>query len=228
MSVVVEKAGLSYVSVPKCACTALKLFCYEVQNGRSFADDNPGQSPHRIHKMFPSRPFRALKDEDWPKGDLIAVVRDPVARIYSLYTNKVLKVRALEKEPAEKLAEFGLESLPDFETFVERLDDYNTVSGIVQGYSRPLRRYLGTRADRFAALFDMSDLGAFAALVNDRAGTTVTLGTENNTSKLKRDDAISGAAREMIETRFETDYAYFGHVFKNGRDSAPARISGAA
>ena len=89
--VVSPKHRLLYCPIPKVACSSIKLWLFELEEGKS---DSLQASPHkhtdrhRITAYGRSLARQALKEKDWFR---FAFVRNPWARLASAFTNKFLR-----------------------------------------------------------------------------------------------------------------------------------------
>jgi hypothetical protein len=214
----IKRAGLTYVSVPKCACSSLKHFVHHVITGEPFPKPQKGVKKRTVHHAYPAHAFDEVPDN---AEGLIALVREPVGRIVSCHTNKIDNQGGIRVVTDEALEARGLPRNPDLDVFVDNLNAYREVSPEIRRHTQPLSWALGTDPDRFEALFDFSEIDAFADFVNRRAGTTVTLGHYNR-SKPATHPASDGV-RQKIRDLFAEDFALFGRVF----DKADTRRSAA-
>lgn len=95
MSVFNYKHKISYYPVPKCACTSLKLVFFRIENGYDFRNFRVNGKMRYIHSFYASRKFANARDLDGDDHFRFAVVRDPVERLLSCYSNRVLYYREL-------------------------------------------------------------------------------------------------------------------------------------
>ena len=218
MAMYVHNADLTYVSVPKCACSSLKRFCYEVDNGHPFPEPDQtveGWQQHTVHKRWSSHRWEyvaKLRRQGSFRGGLIALIREPVARLVSCYRSKF---SALRNIPAEDLKRHDLAPTPDFPTFVDRLRDYQALARPIMHHSRPLSYFMGQSAEEFEKIFDISDIREMCANINRAAGTEVELGHFNSSNtgrilEVRMTDAV--AAR--INSLYQEDLDLFGAFMK--------------
>jgi hypothetical protein len=62
MTVILGKHKLSYILVPKVACTSLKAFFFEVENGLPFRDFRTSGRPWWIHQFYPNSRHARRRD----------------------------------------------------------------------------------------------------------------------------------------------------------------------
>lgn len=197
MTVYVPKAGLTYLSVPKCACSSLKHFCFEVEHGGTFESLGKDLGLGQLHQTFVSQRFTRFMSRlnaGEYGGDLVAVIRNPIDRLLSCYTNKVIKAGVLKSLDVDELRGDGLSVEPDFDRFINDLEGYRSHSKVIERHTRPLSYYLGTDPTLYYRIFDISEVAGFAELVNTRAGTNVAL------RHLHRADHANHSTRVTLQT----------------------------
>ena len=146
-----KKNKLAYVPVPKNACTSIKSFLYEFQNKREFQEFEVGHRTLYIHNVMHSALY-----EKWCSEDILseinnsntfifAIVRDPLSRFLSCYTNRILFYDDIGKNKwaCKKCKEKDLPAKPDINTFVENLSFYRKISYSVNHHVRPQVDFLG-------------------------------------------------------------------------------------
>lgn len=222
MAMFLEKAKLTYVSVPKCACSSLKRVCHEANTGEPFRKVGEDGVKRSIHGVYGSPRFRrvrrGLKDGRFG-GDLIAVVRNPLDRILSCYTNKVADKGCLRTADASEFARLDVPQEPDLATFVDNLEAYREISPEVRRHSQPLTWFLGRQPGRYLSLFDMSRLQDFVELVNERAASQVVLSHYNPSPNAVRISTVAPAVAQKVDTIFAEDHEIFGAYFEPSRKS---------
>ena len=200
--------GLAYFSVPKVACTSIKMMMYELETGVPARDDIAAGRMGVIHDAVKSLPYGQYVKRDLDGHATFAVVRDPVSRIESCYRDKVLGEKMmhllLDREAFERL---GLEERPSFADFVARLEDYRAASGLIRHHSQPLPMFLGLKPAFFDALFGMHRLGELADWVSERVGGPVEIGHANRTERPA--EGLAGPReRDEIERLYARDAVY--------------------
>jgi len=213
---------LSFYTVPKCGCTSIKNFFFEIENGYVFQPYRVNGQRITIHQVHRSIPFERLSTEGEEGYTKIAVVRDPVDRLISCYESKVLGGGHLKSEPVLRfLRKKRLTSEPDLETFVDNLAKYQRASKMILRHSSPLSMYLGSDAAWFDKLFDISEMDEMKAFVEKRVGKTANLPHRNLSKKKVDPSEISDGLRDKIRSMFKEDIAIFGEwiKFTNAKNS---------
>lgn len=205
MSLYELKAKVNYASVPKVACSTLKLFFHEVETG-----ENIHGSGQPLHQMYPCVKFRKTRWRQRRGFWKVAVVRNPVDRIVSCYDDKVQGENSpLKRVEPNTLERLDLKKKPTLAEFIERLPEYQKAHWQILNHSEPLRYFLGKRPKWFDRVYDISELKAFVSEVNARSGTEVAL-VRANESTYRSDQSEVAEVAETIEARFADDFDLFG------------------
>ncbi len=207
------KYKLTYVSVPKVACTSLKQFFFQVENGFPFRPFMLNGRQYIIHTLAPCTKLSRTDPNLMADHTRVAVVRDPVSRIVSCYTNKVLKEKKLHQvtfSPEQKTA--GLVAEPSFDNFIDLLPEYVSASRPIRHHSRPLAFFLGEDVTFFDKVFSIRQLPELTRFVQDRVGPVPELPHKNKSKgadlDVSRDEIERNRTR--IETMFARDIELFG------------------
>jgi hypothetical protein len=202
---------LTYVSVPKCGCTSLKMFFHEVARGVPFPENSIGD----VHQVYRSRSFLTLPHYQIRQHTKVAVIRDPVSRVYSAYKSKVVNERCLSRPRVRVLlGTLGLSVEPSFSEFLGRIRTYMCVSPVIFRHCQKLSYYLGRRADWFTQIYDLSQVSALRDYMNQRSGGTVTLPFVNRSRAELQSILVSEQDQARILALYRDDVTHFGRYYK--------------
>ncbi|MFD0981599.1 sulfotransferase family 2 domain-containing protein [Tropicimonas aquimaris] len=215
MTFYLKKHDLTYVSVPKCACTSLKQFFFHIHNGFEFRRFNINGQTYTIHKLASSIPFENLDTKSTRNHRKIAVVREPVGRLVSCYANKVVDGRILEKpKVARNLERRGLSTTPTIHDFVRDLSAYQAASPNILHHSRPLSYFLGRDPSYFDKLFSLREMSSLIEYVADVVGEVPSLPHSQKSTSSDVAKQITSEDRERIEKIYAEDLEIFGQWMK--------------
>lgn len=212
MTIHLDQERLSYISVPKSACTSLKLFFFEIENGVPFRPFTVSGKSWQVHDVAPSIPFAKLPRQRIETHARIAVVRSPVDRVISCYANKVVSKKTFARPKiAEKLVDLGLPVAPTVNEFVAKLEAYREAVPLIRDHTRRLGYYLGPDPAYYARLFAMTELADLADFVADHLGRPVPALSHVQVSR-SEDLATELTAdnRRAIETLYARDLELYG------------------
>lgn len=210
MAIIVDKIKLAYFPAPKVACTSLKLMFYQVENGRSFTRSIINGEVFHVHHHYPAIPFEKNPHERISDLEKVCVVRDPVDRFISSYTNRVIFHGELDKSrlPAKAIAA-GAKPRPSLEEYVERIELYRKYSISIRHHTESQVTFYGRDRKYFQKIYGMSDLESFRGDVSDRLGEDVELPhAQSGGPKISKADLSSNATRKIRDMYYE-DYEIF-------------------
>lgn len=175
MPYISDRYNIAYFPVPKIACTSLKHYFYEVQNGKPFVDhkDSDGNIVH-VHDIIPSISFYSnVNQSRLTECHRIAVIRDPIDRFVSAYTNRVLFHEELSSERLNiPLANaLNLAPNPEFEQFVYDLEKYRLASPSIMHHTNPATYFLGHDLGYYHRVYNMSEIVQLRTDVSTMTGT---------------------------------------------------------
>jgi hypothetical protein len=201
----------SYLAVPKVACTSLKSMFFEVENGRSFEPYVANGRKVHIHNVYPSLNFSDVPKPRIADHARFALVRDPVKRFLSCYSNRVLHLKELSQANAgAALAGRDLAPDPDLGMFIDRLDDYRAASVSIRHHTNPLVTFLGRDPGYFAGLYRIEQIDTLIRALSDRLGRDLVAG-RLQTGGPKLDVGLLTAAQlAQLRARYAEDYRVYG------------------
>ncbi|MCP5037235.1 MAG: sulfotransferase family protein, partial [Rhodobacteraceae bacterium] len=212
MAVHLNNHGISYFSVPKCACTSLKYFFFEIENGFEFRMFKAGGVLKTVHTTaYPSNAFTNTPLQKIQNHHKFAVVRDPVSRVLSCYSNRVIHHQVLTKVKFSKRnLRAGMVDNPDLARFIRFFHEYRKMSADVAHHSRKLSFFLGRDSTFYDRLYNLSQLPDLVEDMKNRVGTVPELGRrQTGGPELTRED-LSKSEITKIEKYFKRDIDTYG------------------
>jgi hypothetical protein len=211
----IKSLGVSYFPVPKCACTSLKHFFFELENGRKFRRYTVNDRLVSIQEVYLTEPFEkaaALR----PTGAwAFAVVRSPASRVVSCYRNRVVARNPLERtRVAAAIVAQGLPAKPSLSEFVANLEAYRKLSPSVAHHTMPLSHFLGTEPGFFDRIYNLRELPVLTAELAARLKREVpTLRNRQTAGPPLSERDLSEAERRRIDELYSEDNEVFGKYF---------------
>jgi len=146
----INGVSLAYHATPKCGCTSVKAMILE-SLGES-VEGGEDEAILEIHKSIGSPPFKKFKADF-----RFCVVRDPVQRFVSGYSNRVLH--------------FG--DIPEvgFDEFVENFSHYYRTYPRIKHHFLPQVFFIGKRPEYFTNIFwinEMEEIRDFLSTISKR------------------------------------------------------------
>lgn len=216
MSVFLWKWGITYFAVPKVACTSLKSMFFKIENGKYFENYVANGTVRHVHNAaYPTRTFDDIPHERIKGHKRMAVVRDPVERLLSCYSNRVLHYRELsaKKIVSSALAQHDLPADPSLEDFIANLNAYRAMSWSIDHHARPMVDFLGKDPTYFENIYAMKDIPKFVEEVSKEVGQELALERLQEGEEKIPPGALSSQQRGLIENYYSKDYSSFESYF---------------
>jgi len=152
--------NIAYMDIPKVACTSIKQALYELETGKKFDRREIGIS---VHKYFSEKQENIL----YTKYRFL-IVRDPVKRFLSGYSNRVTYHKELSREYLEKIKNPNASRLiqkdipldPGLGQFFDYFDDYMTIPNI-NHHLKPCIHFLNTSLSTFNYIYKLEEISKF-------------------------------------------------------------------
>jgi hypothetical protein len=207
---------IAYFPVPKAACTSLKLAMFDIENGRRYRRKENERL--RIQLAYPTASFVKYDltglDDYWK----FAMVRDPVKRIISAYTNKfdrwtdlITQQIANPKVRDELLADGILPEPPSLIEFSLRIEAYRKHSKPIRHHTEPFEKLLGPDLDFFDKVYCLENLQPFLEDISHRIGRPFEMPHSNASSTADR--TMNDAATAALLAYTAPDYAYLSRFY---------------
>ena len=213
MGVLCDNIRVSYISVPKCACSSLKMYFHEVASGSSWAETQKHQkgAKQTVHEVYPSIP---ASERDWGQLDptaKVAVVRGPIDRLISCFQNKVENEQILHRRRIRFMLRLRrLPLSPTFEEFVTHLEGYRRVSPSIRRHTELLSHWLGEDPSVYARIYHIRDLDALQEWVEAKGGRANRIPWANRSEDRLTRKELPSDLRSKIRARYKKDYALYG------------------
>ena len=213
MTVILKQHKLFYASVPKVACSSLKRVFYEIEYNSPFEGAFNSSDKRSIHRIYPGILRFKYPESEIADFRRLALVRDPIARFLSAYSNRVVHHQKISQEAVKKAGRLKrLKPHPDLHEFADRFEKYMAIPSIGHHCS-PIVDWLGTDPAYFHALYDIGQIDAFLDDVSNLVGRTVEAGKfQTGGPKFKRHD-LTAKQIAKLERFYKEDYAAFGSYF---------------
>lgn len=212
MSIRIPKLKLAYFPVPKVACTSLKKACFELENGFPFKDFWVNGTLRHIHNIYESRPLRVeFQSSVNDFSHRICLVRDPIKRVLSCYSNRVVFHRELVKwalPPAALTA--GLKPNPTLHEFIEHFELYRSVSVSIAHHTEPMTTFLGVDPKLYTRIYRFEEISEIGELFSALNGGPIRISHEQSEGPKFDPQDLSSHETNKIRAFYASDYDLFG------------------
>ncbi|MCB1418179.1 MAG: sulfotransferase family 2 domain-containing protein [Notoacmeibacter sp.] len=215
-----------YHAVPKVACTSLKTLFWTLNHeGNSVPLEEKAANLLRRLRGRPPRPLGIHHRAGYetvsfdasrpvPAGyESFAVVRDPLARLKSAWSNKVTSERFEHREEDRAISRAGLPLEPGFAEFIENYDAYRSLSGAARDHTEHFSVYLGPTRASVYRLFRMEEMPDLESWLSARAGRPITVPRENRTEADTRDASVPSALHDRLRAITRSDYDWLEGLY---------------
>lgn len=214
MTVFLWDHKLTYVSIPKVACTSLKHMFFEVENDRPFATFSTNGKSYHIHQFYKGLDFSELPTNKIADHIRMTVLRDPVRRLLSCYSNRVLHHKELSRAKAgPKLSKAGLQPNPDLALFLDRIEEYCAAVGSIGHHARPMVDIIGRDPGYFDHIYPIERIGDFAKTAGKIIGKPLTVPHKQTGGPKLNVSDLTPAQIAGIRRRYGEDYDIWGKYF---------------
>ena len=172
MPYIMPAQRMAFFFSPKAGGTSLRAFLFHVENGMPFRQFMVQGKPMDANALVSN--YRFNRTDHAPLADYrrFALLRDPVKRFLSGYSNRVLHYRELSVEAAGKeLLQEGLPPDPDLGTFLENYVGYLRCSRPLARHFLKQQKFIGNDPRYFEKIFKLEHLTELTTFVNAACGT---------------------------------------------------------
>lgn len=172
MPYIMPAQRMAFFFSPKSGGTSLRAFLFHAENGFPFRDYSVQGMQFDANALAANYRFNRVDHAPLTEYRRFALVRDPVKRFLSGYSNRVLHYRELSIEAAgQDLLREGLPPDPDIGTFVENYVGYLRCSKNLARHFLRQQKFIGGDARHFERVFKLEDVDQLVDFVNAACGT---------------------------------------------------------
>ncbi|WP_226638557.1 sulfotransferase family 2 domain-containing protein [Novosphingobium profundi] len=201
---------ISYFPVPKTACTSIKYLFYYVENGKDFEmTEVNGEVQHIHNSMYPTEYFQVVDQKALVGSTRIAVIRDPVARMLSAFSNRVgfhkeLSEDRIDMEMARKLE---VHPNPSPDHFFNNIEKFRALSPSIKHHTDMTSAFLGYDLSYYHKIYTINELDELVDFLQGETGMDLKMGREQTGgAKLAFSDLLPRARKNLLQYCYG-DYA---------------------
>lgn len=172
MPYIMPAQRMAFFFSPKAGGTSLRAFLFHVENGFPFRDYSVQGARVHANTLVVNYRFNRVDHAPLAAYRRFALLRDPVKRFLSAYSNRVLHYRELSIEAAgQHLLREGLAPDPDIATFVDNYVGYLRCSKQLARHFLKQQKFVGPDPDYYDRIFMLEEVDRLVAFVNADRGT---------------------------------------------------------
>ena len=172
MPYILPAQRMAFFFSPKAGGTSLRAFLFHAENGFAFRDFLVQGHPMDANKLTANYRFNRVDHGALEGYRCFALLRDPVRRFLSGYSNRVLHYRELSIEAAgQDLLREGLPPDPDIATFLDNYIGYLRCSKPLARHFLKQQKFIGPDPAHYERIFRLEALDELVEFVNGECGT---------------------------------------------------------
>lgn len=203
---------LAYRPVPKIATTSVKAALAKIDPEISTQNKTAAEIAKQSHELYPTRRFGQAR---WhlAKGFWrFAIVRDPLSRLLSLYTNRVVASNDLRNSAQlKKVGTLPIEPDPDY--FFQNLSAYSEQVWNIRHHALPEVKFLGPDLSKFDKVYPINALPQLATDLSEKSGHDVKIPSSNSSSEKLDFGSLKPATQDDLKAMLEPRYDYLGAYY---------------
>jgi hypothetical protein len=207
---------IAYSAVPKAGCSSVKA-------ALAYLDPSvviPPKGEITVmtwHGIYPTTRFL---QKEWDRHSdywRFTVVRDPIRRLMSVYTNRVVQLQELKN--SRKLRdrpEFShLSTTPDPDFFFQNIRDYMRAASVIKHHCLGTSLFIGPRPLQYDRIYKTEEMNQLALDLAERTGQPVQMPRENtSTMKLRLGD-LAPKTIDALRPMLDAEYKHLSEFFEN-------------
>lgn len=211
MTITVQDLSVAYQAVPKAACSSVKAALALLDSGVTTPLEAMARDNRRIHRIYQTSRFQLNRWRRYRNHFRFTVVREPVRRLLSVYTNRVIAKQELPNSP--RLRKSGLPLDPDPDFFFQNLVPYMACSSVIKHHALHTYHFTGRDLSLYSKVYRTSDLDRLADDLSAHARREVTIPRFNSSEDALDFDALQPATRDAIMAYLEPEFELLGALF---------------
>ncbi|MEO0390980.1 MAG: sulfotransferase family 2 domain-containing protein [Pseudomonadota bacterium] len=220
MCVELPKLRIVYMAVPKAACTSVKTALAGIDDSSPISAEDIQHDSDIVHKHYNTSRFRPHRWNPYCDGTWwrFSVVRDPLQRLLSVYTNRVVGLRELHNSPRlRKQTELSLDPDPDF--FLQNIRGYMALASSIKHHALPTRLFIGPKPIRFDRIYRVDELDVLAEDLSAKSGKQVVIPRANKSKNALSLADLNETTINFLKQHLAEDYDHLGDYFSNPFDA---------
>ncbi|WP_136442494.1 sulfotransferase family 2 domain-containing protein [Pacificoceanicola onchidii] len=212
--IVIDAHKLAYAALPKAACSSVKKALAAVDPEASLSAEE-ARDVHSYHLLYPTARFHPRRTAGLEDHFRFAVVRDPLARLLSVWTNRVLEFGDLRNAWSLQSGRADLPMEPDVDFFFQNLDGYAQAVSSIKHHVLPARLFLGDDLDFYSQVYRTSELSGLAQDLSDWTRQGVSIPRSNRSATRLEAADLAGETLAAIRPRLDAEYDYLSRFYEN-------------
>lgn len=213
MVIAVETHKIAYMALPKAGCTSVKEALARLDPDIEVPPSDE-ITEFTWHQLCRTRRFRKKRWKLYQSYWRFCVIRDPVKRLLSVYTDLVTGRQDLLKERTVRLSD-KLTTEPDPDFFFTNLDAYRQESSNVQHHAFPSHIFLGPDLGVYHRVYRTNELAFLGEALSAISRQSVVVPHRNASKQRLSLDDLKPQTIDAIRPYLEQEYALVSKYYDN-------------
>ncbi len=205
---------VAYAAVPKAACTTVKHLLLQMDDDL-LAEVDHSNPAFNIHHIYQTRRFRPRMWLDYKDYFTLTVLRDPLARLLSVYTNRVVSLKDLESAWKLRRQRPDLPTMPDPDFFFQNLDTYVEVASSIKHHALPCRLFTGPNLSFYSKVYRVEDVNQLTLDLETQTGRRLDREKRNSSQQKLILDDLQPQTVSKIGARLQSQYEDVAGYYEN-------------
>ena len=214
MVVAIESHKIAYMAVPKSACTSVKVALSQCDPSASLDMETAAADHSVVHSAFPTKRFRPHRWRGYEGWWRITVVRDPIKRLMSVYTDIVAGRQEIRNSRRLRRADSVLPIDPDPDFFYQNLDGYMKAASVVKHHALPVWLFIGPRPHLYDRIYRIEELPILAEDLSNRIGRPITIPRFNKATTTLDFSDLNNTTRASLKEFLDVEYASLAGIYE--------------
>ncbi|MHA6261807.1 sulfotransferase family 2 domain-containing protein [Arenibacterium sp. CAU 1754] len=211
--IAIKEYGLAYAAVPKAGCSSVKAMLAQIDPEVSLPPDETRDSAF-YHGIYQTQRYRKDRFDAQAGSFRFTLVRDPIRRLMSVYTNRVVDLKDLYKS-RQLRRQTDLTLDPDPDTFFLHFRDYSRQSSVIRHHILPTALFTGDDLAAYDKVYLTGQMGEVAEMLSQRSGKPVELTKANSSETKLAFDDLRAETRDALRPYLEDEYRHLDGYVQN-------------
>lgn len=214
MTAALPALKIVYRALPKAACSSVKAGLALIDPDQNLTLEQIQQDQDLVHGVYQTSRFRADHWENYTGWWRFTVVRDPLKRLFSAYTDRVIKRRNLHDSRQIRSGKFDLPTDPDADFFFQNLPDYMRASSVIKHHVLPTHMFIGPKPLDYDRVYPVEDIAGLEAELSERVGQPFQVPRFNTSSARLSYFDLQPATQAAIREYLAPDYDLLDNYYQ--------------
>jgi len=214
MVVAIKVHRIAYMPVPKAACSSVKAALATIDPDVEIDLKALAKNNNVAHRIYPTTRFRPHRWQEYEGWWRFTVVRDPLTRLLSVYSDRVQGRQELFNSPKiRRQSEFPPDPDPDF--FFQNIQSYIELASVIKHHAMPARLFIGRKPLKYDRVFTVGQIPELEGELRRISGLPVSV-PRSNVSKVKLEfSSLSPETQSFLAKFLQDEYSHLSDYFKN-------------